>query len=327
LGITAYANAAEGESNPTRDRVILFIAASGTDFRVHHTQCANVTVVDMPPASEPILAGAIDMHVHSAPDVRPRKLDDWGLLARTVMAGMGGVVLKNHFSPTADRAQLLRAKFPELSISGSIVLNESVGGLNRTAVDVALKLGAKVVWMPTVSAAHRIERAAIPGSGTGVRVARGGGLVPEMADILRLIAASGAILATGHLSPDETATLVPEARRLGVTRIIVTHPASHLVGMAVDEQVLLARQGAFVEIAYVTTRQKPPVQIQDLIAHVRAIGPSAIVLTSDLGQPENPYPDDGLRELIRKMRDGGVSEADLRKMVWHNPRQLLGISV
>jgi hypothetical protein len=292
---------------------------------VHRTQCANVTAVDVPVLAEPILAGAIDMHVHSAPDVRPRKMDDWGLLARVKTAGMGGVVLKNHFSPTADRAHLLRSRFPDLSVIGSIVLNESVGGLNRAAVDVALKLGAKVVWMPTVSAAHHIERAAIPGSGTGVRVARGGGLVPEMAEILRLIAASGAILATGHLSPDETATLVPEARRLGVTRIVVTHPASHLVGMPVDEQVLLARQGAFVEIAYVTTRQKPPVPVQDLIAHVRAVGATAIVLTSDLGQPENPYPDDGLRDLIRDMRDGGISEAELRTMLWQNPRHLLGI--
>jgi hypothetical protein len=286
-----------------------------------------VTVDHVPLLSEPILAGAIDMHVHSAPDVRPRKLDDWGLLARVKAAGMGGVVLKNHFSPTADRAHLLRSKFPDLSVIGSIVLNESVGGLNRTAVDVALKLGAKVVWMPTVSAAHHIERAAIPGGGTGVRVARGGSLVPEMGEILRLIAASGAILATGHLSPDETATLLPEARRLGVARIIVTHPASHLVGMPVDEQVLLARQGAFVEIACVTTRQKPPVPVQDLIAHMRAVDAAAVVLTSDLGQPENAYPDEGLRHLIRDMRDAGVSTAELRMMLWQNPRQLLGIKV
>jgi hypothetical protein len=286
----------------------------------------NVSV-DMPLPSEPILAGAIDMHVHSAPDVRPRKLDDWGLLARTQLAGMGGVVLKNHYTPTADRASLLRSKFPDLSVMGSIVLNDSVGGLNRAAVDAALKLGAKVVWMPTVSAAHHIERAAIPGSGIGVRVARGGGLVPEMPEILRLIAASGAVLATGHLSPDETATLVPEARRLGVTRIIVTHPASHLVGMAVDEQVLLARQGAFVEIACVTTHQRPPVRVHELIAHVRAIGPAAVVLTSDLGQPENPYPDEGLRDMIREMRAAGISETELRTMLWRNPRQLLGMKV
>lgn len=298
--------------------------SSAVDPAVHRTQCAKVRggSVDQ---SEAVLVGAIDMHVHSAPDLRPRKLDDWDLVERAVAVGMAGVVLKNHFSPTADRAQIIRSKFPGLSVVGSIVLNESVGGLNRSAVDVALKLGAKVVWMPTISAMHHLERAGGVGRAQGLRVARGGRLVPEMADILQLIAATGAVLATGHLSPDETAILVPEARRAGVRNIVVTHPASYLVGMPIDEQVLLARQGAFIELAFVTTRQKIPVRIEDFVATARAVRTEAVVMTSDLGQPENPYPADGLRELIREMRSQGVSDTDLRVMLQQNPAQLLGM--
>ena len=39
-------------------------------------------------------------------------------------------------------------------VFGSIALNSMVGGLNPSAVDLALAMGAKVVWFPTISAPH-----------------------------------------------------------------------------------------------------------------------------------------------------------------------------
>lgn len=265
------------------------------------------------------------MHVHTAPDVRPRKLDDRELLSRAQEARMAGVVLKNHHASTADRAHLLRAKADGVAVFGGIVLNESVGGLDPSAVRSALGSGAKVVWMPTISAAHHAERnGGAHGSG-GIRVAKNGHVVPEIAEILAEIAGSGAVLATGHISPDESATLVAEALRAGVARVVITHPASHLVGMAVDRQIELARMGVFIEIAEVTTRQAVPVSRNELAAHARAIGPASVVLTSDLGQPENPYPADGLAELIEGMLAAGISQEEVRLMVQHNPARLLGI--
>ena len=42
-----------------------------------------------------LLAGAFDMHVHSGPDVLPRKFDDAGLAKRAQSVGMAGFVLKS----------------------------------------------------------------------------------------------------------------------------------------------------------------------------------------------------------------------------------------
>lgn len=68
--------------------------------------------------------------------------------------GMKAIVVKNHFFPTAARAQLATsvADFP---VYGGIALNLTVGGLNPHAVDFALKMEAKIVWLPTLTRARR----------------------------------------------------------------------------------------------------------------------------------------------------------------------------
>lgn len=59
-----------------------------------------------------LLAGAYDMHVHSGPDVLPRKFDDVELARRAKEKGMAGFVLKTHYVCTSDRATLIRSFFP-----------------------------------------------------------------------------------------------------------------------------------------------------------------------------------------------------------------------
>ena len=48
------------------------------------------------------LAGVIDFHVHSAPDSRPRSVSDHEVARMAANADMRGIVLKNHFTMTAD---------------------------------------------------------------------------------------------------------------------------------------------------------------------------------------------------------------------------------
>ncbi|MCH8940223.1 MAG: cytosolic protein, partial [Chloroflexi bacterium] len=99
-----------------------------------------------------MIRGAYDMHIHSAPDVLPRKFNDIVLAEHAVEAGMAGVVLKSHYICTADRANLINQMFPKLKAFGGLALNNSMGGMNPQAVDVAGRLGNKVVWFPTVDA-------------------------------------------------------------------------------------------------------------------------------------------------------------------------------
>lgn len=65
---------------------------------------------------------------------------------------MAGAVLKAHEASTVDRTTLIRLKEPDLLVYGGLVLNEFTGGLSPKAVDAAIRQGAKIIWMPTISA-------------------------------------------------------------------------------------------------------------------------------------------------------------------------------
>ena len=106
-----------------------------------------------PPAVSPI-EGLMDTHFHSGPDVFARALDDEQGAQLYKDRGMGALVLKNHVVPTADRAWFVRKHMAGINVFGGIALNNSVGGLNPIAVDIAGRLGAKVVWLPTVDSAR-----------------------------------------------------------------------------------------------------------------------------------------------------------------------------
>jgi hypothetical protein len=98
-----------------------------------------------------LLEGAIDLHIHSAPDVYPRIQNDVELAFQAKEMRMGAILIKNHFFPTAERARIASA-IADFPVFGGIALNLTVGGLNHHAVEAALKIGAKVVWMPTLHA-------------------------------------------------------------------------------------------------------------------------------------------------------------------------------
>lgn len=75
-----------------------------------------------------LLKGAYDMHIHTAPDVTPRKCDDLELARRLQAAGMAGCAIKSHYMDTSGRAALLQKLYPELTFAGGVTLNRSVGG-------------------------------------------------------------------------------------------------------------------------------------------------------------------------------------------------------
>ena len=168
------------------------------------------------------LEGAVDLHVHSAPDVDRRRFDDLELARAARDAGMGAVLIKSHQNSTVERAYLVSRSVPGIRVFGGLVLNETVGGLNPAAVELALKLGAKQIWMPTRSARnHRMHHG--EAGGIGILDSQGV-LLPEVEQIVLAVSNAGCILGTGHLSPEETAVLIAASQRLGAPKILVTHP-------------------------------------------------------------------------------------------------------
>src|SRR3954454_5844437 len=175
-----------------------------------------------------LLRGAIDTHVHISPDVVGRKIDDLSLARRCRELGLGGFLMKSHYTSTAERASVVRAAVPGVEVLGSLTLNRAVGGMNAVAVEIAAREGARIVWFPTVDSENEAhERDAPPGAKVPVWVKvqlelreqgieidpvpvvdGNGGVLPETRTVLELIARHDLVLATGHLSRDEIFTVV-----------------------------------------------------------------------------------------------------------------------
>ena len=55
---------------------------------------------------------------------------------------------------------------------------------------------------------------------------------------------------------------------------------------------------------------------------VAAAGPASAVLSSDCGVFVLPSPPEGLREFLLLLREAGIAESDLRRMVNETPKRL-----
>lgn len=282
-----------------------------------------------------LLRGAIDLHTHSAPSLFARLLDDVGLAEQARAAGMRAVLLKAHEQDTTGRAALVRRAVPGVEAFGGLVLNHIAGGLNPHAVDAAIKLGARMVWMPTFSAQHHLDyyggamrpRAAPRPVERGLTVLdERGELRPEVGEILGLIAEADICLSTGHLGLDEIRVLVRAARQAGVKKLLITHPDLALSGIPPEEQKALADEGAIIEKDMNTLT--PPwtsLGLEALVKSIREIGPDRCALATDYGQLHSPAPAEGLRIFIQLCLEQGLAPEEIRTMVAVNPARLLGL--
>ena len=194
-----------------------------------------------------LMKGVIDMHVHTNPDLRLRAYDDFELMEAAIRVGARAIVIKTHQGTTMDRAYLcnrhnkiVHGETNNFTMFGSITLNRVVGGINPKAVDVALKLGAKVVWLPTQSAKNHMMKMNQDISQC-VEVVRDGKIVPELRSVLELVRDHNAVLGTAHIAPNEIFTVVEEARKIGVKNIVITHPEWWIVGMSLEDQIRLVK--------------------------------------------------------------------------------------
>jgi hypothetical protein len=270
----------------------------------------------------PELDGMIDLHVHAGPDVRERKMTGLELARAARAAGLRGFLLKNHHTSTVPLAAAVREQVPEVAAFGGIALNEWVGGLNPAAAEAAIRMGAKEIWLPTLSAEN--ERAHQGRPRTGISVLRGNGaLAPEVHEIIRLAAAADVMLGTGHLSPCEIAAVVRAAKEAGARKIVVTHPEIRFIQLPVSVQKDLAGPGVWFERCY--ARALFALDWDGLAASVREVGVASTVLATDLGQPDNPDPLTGLAGMAGAFRARGFSDAELDLMMRRNPAGLLGL--
>jgi hypothetical protein len=291
-----------------------------------------------------LVRGGFDPHVHVAPDFAKRRITDLELADRCAAVGLAGFGLKSHYTATVERAAVVTAARPSVRALGTIVLNHAVGGLNATAVEVAAREGARIVWLPTVSApgefaevehadpdgkvpvwvAFELELRAAGAKPRAVPVLDAGGQVlPELHEVLEVVAHHGITLATGHLSQAEIVAVVDAAVQAKVATIVVTHPEFPSQSLAPELQRDLADRGALMERAF-TTPYTGKCTWEQVFQATRAVGAERTVWGSDLGQVFNPPVEDGLAIMADQFLAAGFSEQEVRIMAVDNTRRLAG---
>ena len=273
------------------------------------------------------LRGAIDIHVHSDPDNVPRSIDGLEVAKLALSKGMRGIVLKNHYDPTAGLAYLARKAAPGLDVFGGIDLNLPVGGMNPIAVEHLTQVAGgwgRFVWMSTFDAENQVRYS--KESRPFVRVSRDGALLPDTKAVIAVIAKHQLVLATGHVSAEEGLMLVREGRRQGVAHMVVTHAMNPPIEMSVAQMQEASRQGAFIEfVGQSLATPDAPARLSRFAEAIRTVGPEFCILASDLGQKGNALPPDGFAAFIDAMRAKGFSSQEVDRMSKQNPARLLGL--
>lgn len=290
--------------------------------------------------ADDLLEGAIDVHAHVFPQVfveEPgRVLDhEWAELARD--AGMRGFVMKSHLWPTMAQARILNEVYPGVSAFGAITLNANAGGLSPFAAESAVRLGAKVIWMPTYSAANDVEVGAYskriaeayrqPPPAKGLTVLDGDGAVaPGVEAILEIARDASVAVATGHLSAGESVALARRAKEIGVEKFIFTHPIIFIVNASEAQLREVADLGFIIEFTWISAfpmwRDLDP---KEVARAARALGPERCVMSTDAQLDLNPPPPEMLRMFIATMLRLGFSDDEIRWMTQRNPARLMGL--
>jgi len=273
------------------------------------------------------LTGVIDSHLHSAPDLKQRSVDDLELAQEAARLGVRAFVIKSHFMPTQDRAYLVNRVVEGVQAFGSITLNPSVGGINPEAVKASLRLGAKIVWLPTMFADNQTR---LEGRGGGVVVVEDGKPVKALVEVMKIIADFDAVLATGHISSDEIFIVAEEAFKQRIRKVVVTHPELSVVNMSIPRQKELRTAfPVYFDRVYAQPAGKgmwkPNLEIN--VQAIREVGFESTVISSDAGQAltENLPWGDTWNHYIDYLESSGVSTESIDHMARKIPAWLLDL--
>jgi hypothetical protein len=278
-------------------------------------------------AQENPLAGAVDIHVHAAPDSTPRSIDAIDLARLAKDHGMRALVLKNHYEPTASLAYIVRKEVPGIDVFGGIDLNLSVGGMNPSAVEhmAAITGGyGRFVWMATFDSENQVryskqDRPSVP-------IARDGKLLPETKAVIEVIAKRNLVMATGHSSAEEDLLLIREAKARGVQHMVVTHAMLQPTHMSQEQMLEAANMGAYIEFVYNgLIGNAKEYDFQDYAKAIRYVGVNHCILSSDMGQPGNPLHTDALIAFYAGLKKQGFTQAEIDQMAKENPSNLIGL--
>jgi hypothetical protein len=291
--------------------------------------CSTLTAQQA--STEKPLAGAIDIHMHCGPDVKPHSADEIDVARLAKAEGMRAIVLKNHYVSTANDAYLVRKIVPGIEVFGGIDLNLTVGGINPAAVENMAHIAGgygRMVWMTSFDsrAAVEAEKGKQPPR-PYVAVSRNGQLLPEVKQVIAIIAKYNLVLETGHNYPDEILAMIREADQDGVKHIVVTHAMIAPIHMNIQQMKEAAAMGAYIEFVYNgLIGPYKEFSFADYAQAIKAIGADHAILASDLGQVVNPVHTEGLKYFYAGLLKAGISQAEIDTMARTNPAKVLDLN-
>ncbi len=284
-----------------------------------------------------MISGGYDLHVHTSPDIVDRLMDALELREEATKAGIKGILIKSHVFETASVSYIVNKAGSGTELFGSIALNYTVGGLNPYAVEAAVRLGAREVFLPTYSSKNHLLRYGkerkifpypLPKETDGLSIIDDrGSIKKEVYEITSIASSYGAIVGTGHIHPLESKRLIEEIGGKGDIKILITHPLSPIIQMPIDLLKDLAkRRNVWAEFTYLscTPTLEPHISCEDTAKAIRLIGIENTILSTDLGQPYNISPVKGLALFVEKLMEAGVRREDLIRITHENPENLLG---
>jgi hypothetical protein len=275
-----------------------------------------------------LLKGALDLHFHMDPWT-PGALNGQAGIAEVRVArerGMRGLVIKDHNEPTAPLAYHLRPEVPGLELYGGFVLNLPNGGINPAGVEfMATRIKGepgRIVWMPAGDTAKEIRESKNP-NGPFVAVSRNGELLPEVKEVISIVAKHGLVIASGHILPEEALMVFREAKRQGVQHMIATHAFDLAGKMTVEQMKEAAKLGAFIEFDYRNTLEGGRMDA------IRAVGPEFCFISEFWTKIDAPKEYGGLAGIgafAEAMRAHGFTDRELDLMFKENPAKALGLA-
>lgn len=304
-------------------------------FKFAYEQVANYPSETMfPPYDDSVLKGTVDFHVHAG----KRRIDPVAQMKHASRAGMRAVVFKNAQNATVDLARTTNLIVQEwceaqavepAEAFGGVVLGTLTGGVNVELVRYQVGLGAKIVWLPVLTSAQHLEKArGLPREEAlrrGVRVIEGGKLLPEVVDVIRIVADADVVLSLGHLSPEEMRAVAEEVERQGYRKAIVDHPFDPPLELTEQDLYDLVRAGLTLNFTWFELSQFVGIDPRDVGVIAKNAGVGRVILSSDGCLPIFPDSVESLRMLGHTMAVLGFDASQVEAMRSLNSCALLNI--
>ena len=288
-----------------------------------------------------ILKNIVDVHVHAGPSVAARALDAADMMQAAQEAGYRAVVIKDHYFPTMMGADMVGRHMGNgtVRVFGGMAMNNSIGRFNLVAVDAAIQMGAKFIWMPTLSSKAHIDRHKGHFVGSGhmsipeapvYYLDEVGELQQPVVDVVEFMGKHPEVVfATGHGTVTEIDKLVPKAFECGVKKVFINHP--HFIVNAPYEIVKKwVEMGAYVEINAVMFEGISPASaggqglpLERALEYINNLPCEQLVIDTDLGQKGGTMPVEGMYRFICMLLEAGVPYEKIEMMTKITPAKLL----